>query len=107
MRVAGLALIVAALGIPSSGCGGDDPPARPGLVDVRDFSFAPSGSDVRAGEKVTWENGGEQIHNVRGRGFFSRAIPAGGSYSFTFEKPGAYDYLCTLHPQMKGTITVE
>jgi plastocyanin len=30
----------------------------------------------------------------------------GGTYSHTFNTPGTYDYLCTLHSNMTGTITV-
>jgi plastocyanin len=104
---AGLAL-VAASGALASGCGGDESPSpRSDVVEVRDFEFAPAGYNAKAGEKVTWENTGEQIHNVKGRGFFSRAIDAGESYSFTFREKGSYDYVCTLHPQMKGTVVVE
>ena len=106
MRPAGLALLAAALGALASGCGGED--SRPAdVVEVRDFDFAPQSFSAKAGEPVEWENTGEQIHNVKGDGFFSRAMNPGERYSFTFRKAGSYDYLCTLHPQMKGTIVVD
>ena len=105
MRPAGLALLVAALGAFASGCGGEDSP--PDAIEVRDFDFEPVRFEARAGERVTWRNTGEQIHNVKGRGFFSRAMDAGESYSFTFERAGSYEYVCTLHPQMRGTIVVD
>ena len=104
MRPAGLALLAAALGALASGCGGEDSP--PDHVEVRDFDFAPQSFSANAGEPVGWENTGEQIHNVKGDRFFSRGMNPGDRYSFTFRKPGSYDYLCTLHPQMKGTIVV-
>ena len=106
MRPAGLALLVAALGAFASGCGGEDSPSS-GAIGVRDFEFAPATFEAKSGERVNWENSGEQIHNVKGKGFFSRAIDPGQSYSFTFRKPGTYDYVCTLHPQMRGTIVVD
>lgn len=28
------------------------------------------------------------------------------SITLTFSKPGTYNYLCTIHPKMKGTITI-
>jgi plastocyanin len=31
---------------------------------------------------------------------------AEGTFSHRFTKPGSYDYLCTLHPNMAGTIEV-
>jgi len=107
VRSRGLALAaIAVLGGIASGCGGgeDSPPDR---VEVRDFEFSPTSYTVKAGEKVTWENTGEQIHNVKGKGFFSRAINAGDTYEFTFKKPGSYEYVCTLHPQMKAMVVVE
>jgi hypothetical protein len=27
-------------------------------------------------------------------------------YKLTFTKPGTFEYLCTVHPDMKGTVTV-
>jgi plastocyanin len=104
MRGRGLALPVVLGTLVASGCGGDSPPDS---VAVRDFEFEPADYTTEAGQRVTWTNDGEQIHNVKGRGFFSRAMEAGDTYEFTFEKPGSYDYVCTLHPQMKGTIVVE
>jgi plastocyanin len=104
MRPAGLAL-AAALGALASGCGGgEDSPS--GSVAVRDFEFAPVDFEAKTGETVTWRNEGEQIHNVKGKGFFSRAIEPGASYEFSFDRRGTYEYLCTLHPQMKGKVVV-
>jgi plastocyanin len=104
----GLAL-AAMLGALCSGCGGGSSSSSPssGAIEARDFEFSQESRTVKAGEKVTWENTGEQIHNVKGKGFFSRAIDPGESYSSMFRKPGTYDYVCTLHPQMKGTIRVD
>jgi len=29
------------------------------------------------------------------------------SYTFTFDKPGTYRVICSIHPQMRATIIVE
>ena len=109
MRPAGLVL-VAVLGALGSGCGDDDngggQTSPPGSVEVRDFEFTPVKFEARAGEAVTWRNEGEQIHNVKGDGFFSRAMNSGDTFEHTFDKKGSYDYICTLHPQMQGTVVV-
>jgi plastocyanin len=38
-------------------------------------------------------------------------IPPGAppitSFTVTFEKPGIYDYVCTVHPWMTGTVMVK
>jgi len=41
-----------------------------------------------------------------GTGFFSSGIMFGGDFSVTFTKPGTFDYICLIHPNMKGTVTV-
>ena len=106
MRRAGLALAAAVLGALASGCGSDGGGSPPDSIAVRDFEFSPVEFEAKAGEPVTWDNEGEQIHNVKGKGFFSRAMDPGSSYDFTFDRRGTFEYLCTLHPQMKGAIVV-
>jgi plastocyanin len=38
----------------------------------------------------------------------TRTLRSSISYSFTvtFEKPGIYDYVCTVHPWMTGSVEV-
>jgi plastocyanin len=58
---------------------------------------------------VTWINKDPFPHTVtskEGR-FDSREIAAGKSWSFTPRKAGAFAYVCTLHPTMKGVLRVE
>jgi len=37
-------------------------------------------------------------------------VPSGapplGTFTVTFEKPGIYDYVCTVHPRMNGSVEV-
>ena len=61
-----------------------------------------------SGTTVTWTNNDAVIHTVTDtkKTFDSEFMHAGGTWEHTFEKPGQYDYLCTLHPWMKGTVSV-
>ena len=111
-RLAALGAVLA-IAPGAAGCGGDEPTqpepgtATPLAVEARDFSFAPAELEISPGEEVTWTNTGEEIHTVRGGGFFSEAIDAGESYRHRFAEPGRYSYLCTLHPTtMHGVIEV-
>ena len=111
-----VALVAVLATVPgAAGCGGGDgssendggETASP-AIEARDFSFEPTATEVAAGTEVTWENVGEELHNVRGRGFFSGALAAGDSYEHRFVKPGRYSYLCTLHPTtMRGVVSVK
>ena len=48
-----------------------------------------------------------RIPSRRPGNFDSKSIAAGASWRFKASKPGVYDYICTLHPNMKGTLKVE
>ncbi len=72
-------------------------------------SFSPTAIEVDPGTTVTWTNNDSVIHTVADtqKTFDSKFIQPGATWKYTFETPGQYDYLCTLHPWMKGTISVE
>ena len=42
-----------------------------------------------------------------GQSFDSGNISPGGSFSFTFDDEEAIDYICSIHPDMEGSITIE
>jgi plastocyanin len=83
--------------------------ATAGQVLIKDFMFAPATLTVKAGTTVTWANKDEEPHTVfSDTGLFrSGAIDTGEVFSFKFDKPGTYHFLCTIHPRMVGTIVVE
>jgi plastocyanin len=59
---------------------------------------------------VNWVNQDDEPHTVvaaADRVFKSAALDTGESFAFTFMKPGRYEYFCSLHPHMTGTIVVE
>jgi plastocyanin len=39
--------------------------------------------------------------------FRSAALDTNDSFSFKFDQPGTYRFICTLHPSMAGTIVVQ
>ena len=78
-------------------------------VTIDNFTFNPSALTVRPGATVTWINQDDIPHTVASttRGFRSKALDTDDRFSFTFATPGVYEYFCSLHPHMKGTIVVE
>lgn len=81
----------------------------PAQVIIRDFTFAPATSSIHAGATITWTNMDDEPHTVvSDAGLFrSGALDTGESFSFTFDKPGTYRFVCSLHPQMVGTVIVQ
>jgi plastocyanin len=79
-------------------------------VKIDNFTFDPPVLTVKAGTTVTWKNVDDIPHTVASgtRGLFkSKALDTDDSFSFTFKEAGAFDYFCSLHPHMTGTIRVE
>jgi plastocyanin len=75
-------------------------------VAVQDMTYTPETLTVQAGATVTWVwRDGAIAHDVKGDGFRSKVM-AEGTFSHRFDQPGTYDYVCTLHPNMTGTIEV-
>jgi plastocyanin len=84
------------------------PPADATIVQIVDFAFAPASLEVPVGTTVAWTNDDTAPHTVTAEGgaFDSGVLDPGASFSFTFDQPGTYAYVCALHPNMQGTITV-
>ncbi|MCO5221843.1 MAG: plastocyanin/azurin family copper-binding protein [Thermomicrobiales bacterium] len=74
-------------------------------VAVRDNTFSPDSIEIEPGTTVTWTWEGKSDHNVYGDGLES-PIQKTGTYAYTFDDSGQYDYECTLHPGMKGRVIV-
>ena len=57
---------------------------------------------------MRWTNDGLVIHTTTSTdGVWDSAIlNPGDTFSFTFDEAGTYEYLCSLHPTMVGTIVV-
>jgi amicyanin len=87
-----------------------DPPAPQGgtAVAIADFKFNPATLTVPVGTTVTWTNQDEEPHTLAAKdgSFHSPGVDTHGTYSFTFTTPGSYDYICSIHPFMTGTVVV-
>ncbi|WP_243773329.1 cupredoxin domain-containing protein [Actinomadura barringtoniae] len=83
-------------------------PVAGNAVEIKNFGFSPGALTVKAGTTVTWTNGDEDPHTVSATGgpFHSPTLTNGGTFHYTFTKPGRYAYICTIHPFMHGTVVV-
>ena len=121
-------LVVAMLAAAACGGGGGDSPTSPGnpgntgnpggpstsptatnAVTVGNNHFTPSAIQVSPGTTVTWTWSTDAItHNVTfADGASSGDQGAGSTYSRTFGTAGTFNYQCTLHAGMTGSVTVK
>jgi plastocyanin len=123
-----------ALVLVATGCGSDDnsddnggdnasTPAQPAApstgtaksavaVVMKNTRFVPMNIKVKKGGTITWTNKDPFAHTVtKGSGpgakFDSGQVDGGGTFKQKFRTAGKIDYVCTIHPNQTGTITVE
>jgi plastocyanin len=88
----------------------DEPTTKQNRIEIKDFAFNPQTITVKSGEKVTWINRDEEPHTIVsvGKQFKkSTALDTDQEFTITVGAPGTYDYFCSVHPKMTGTIVVE
>lgn len=94
----------------AAGCGGtgsSQPVATTKVSMAKSYRFDPKTIEVRAGDTVTWTNHDNFTHTVKVDGQQDHKVGRGDSVSITFDKPGSYHYICTLHSKdMSGTVIV-
>ena len=116
IRVLAIALLLVTL----AGCGGSDGGdsaassddgggAEASAVTIADLAYSPADIEVAAGGTVTWTNNDDAPHTVT---FDDEAVTSseemakGDEFSATFDEAGSFSYVCAIHPDMKGTVTV-
>lgn len=79
-------------------------------ISIIGFSFSPANITVKVGATLTWTNMDSAPHTVTsddGRFASSGNLSTNDTYRLTFSEAGTFPYHCSIHPSMKGTITVE
>ena len=94
--------------VPRTVAAGQDPSST-NVVAIDNFTFTPTELTIPAGTQVTWINKDDVPHTVVSvdHKFKSRALDTDEKFSFMFQTPGTYEYFCSVHPKMTGTITVK
>ena len=75
-------------------------------ITIQQMQFKPSSLSAKKGDTVIWINNDLVDHNVKGEKdlFYSDTISVGESWKWAVT--GNADYLCTIHPSMKGKIMI-
>jgi len=80
-------------------------------VQAFDDFFRPEHITVTVGTRIDWVNVGQKKHTVTNDTLFDSDLLVGQTFSYTFDKPGTYQYYCVVHSEsptegMVGTVTV-
>ncbi len=75
-------------------------------ISIKNYSFNPNSTTVSAGTTVIWTNNDPMAHQIKSDTFNSAVLNSGETFQFTFNIPGTYNYICSIHPSMKGKIIV-
>lgn len=106
MRFLLLALILLA-----AGCGSSESTAPVATTEVqmaKSYRFDPKTIEIEAGNTVTWTNADNFTHTVQVDGQPDHRVERGESVSISFDTPGTYHYVCTLHERdMDGEVIVK
>ena len=79
-------------------------------VEISDFAFQPGTVTIQVGDTVTWTNLDGAAHTATDTGpqaLFDGVMANGESFSYTFTQAGTFNYFCTFHPEMTGTVIVQ
>lgn len=82
--------------------------AKEVTVTIDNFAFTPDNLTIKPGTRITFVNHDDIPHTVVAvdKTFRSKVLDTNDQYQFTFDKPGDIIYFCSLHPHMKGKITI-
>ncbi len=77
-------------------------------VTIKNFSFEPANLTINAGDTVVFtnEDGAPHTATANNGSFDTGNLRRGQNASLTFSAAGTYAYFCEIHPNMKGSITV-
>jgi plastocyanin len=78
------------------------------VVHMKDIQFDPEKATAKAGQAVCWVNDEDIQHDVSAENgaFESDLYGKGKTYTTTVADPGTIGYVCTVHPNMTGTLEV-
>lgn len=82
--------------------------ARSEKVEIVDFAYDPDPVTIEEGGKVIWQNEDSAPHTATADdgSFDTGTLDEGKRGSETFKEAGTYSYICTIHPDMTGTVEV-
>ena len=77
-------------------------------VTIDNFTFSPTPVNIMRGSTVRWSNQDDTPHSIviPKLNVKSQALDTDDNFSHRFDAIGTYDYMCGLHPHMRGQVVV-
>lgn len=75
-------------------------------IGTHENGFVPTTLTVKRGTEITWTNRDTNSHTVTGQGWGSSTLTSGQEFKRRFDTVGSFDYRCSIHPTMQGTVNV-
>jgi plastocyanin len=77
-------------------------------IAIQNFAYSPATITITTGSTVEWTNKDSASHTVTAvdGSWGSDNLAQDDTYSHTFDQAGTYEYKCSFHASMKGTIVV-
>jgi plastocyanin len=81
---------------------------RSAKVEIEDFAYNPDPVTIEEGGKVIWINRDSAPHTATAEddSFDTGTLEEGKLKSESFKQAGTYEYICSIHPDMHGTVEV-
>lgn len=77
-------------------------------VVIKDFAFNQANIEIKAGDSITWinEDGARHSATDLNGAFDTGLLKKGEEATLTLSGAGQFEYRCTPHAKMRGTITI-
>ena len=85
------------------------PSVSDNTITIKNFAFDPASITVKVGSTVRWVNQDSVPHRIvfADKSISSVLLAASQSASQKFDQPGIYNYICSIHTDMHGTVIVK
>jgi len=96
-------------GTPTTGGGAAGGGGATVEVKMEGMAFSAQTVTIKVGDTVNWTNMDQAPHNATAvdKSWKTSTFATGESGSVTFTTAGTFPYICTVHPNMTGTVIVQ
>jgi len=112
IRIRPLLILIACVGVILTACGGTSSdegraPADEVQITIEDFDFGdPTTAGIGDTIRISNKDGVAHTWTSADELFNSGSIGPEGDFTFSFDEAGNYEFFCSIHPSMTGSISI-